>query len=92
MKVALKVAAVMFWLAAAHSGLAATYRVGNVVLNQDDPIGKVLDALGQPMSKESVQNRYGAQIGENWYYRDGRKTVKITISGGRIVDIEEIRD
>ena len=52
---------------------------------------KVQDAMGEPESKEPIQNKLGAQMGEYWYYRDGNKTVKFFISGGQIVSIEEIR-
>jgi hypothetical protein len=68
-----------------------TYRAGGKVLDQNDPSSKVVEAMGQPESKEPIFNRYGAQLGENWFYRDGGKTIKFTISGGRIVAIEEIR-
>ncbi len=68
-----------------------TYRAGNKVLAPNDPAMKVLDTMGEPRMKEPVMNGYGAQIGEFWHYRDGSKTVKFFISGGRIVRIEEIR-
>ena len=68
-----------------------TYRAGSVVLDQNDPASKVINAMGQPQSKEPIFNRYGAQLGENWFYQDGNKTIKFTISGGRVAQIEEIR-
>jgi hypothetical protein len=68
-----------------------TYRAGSKVLSPGDPAAKVLDTMGQPESKEAVQNKYGAQIGEYWYYTSGSKRIKFLISGGRIVDIDEIR-
>ena len=48
--------------------------------------------MGQPAYKEPVTNRYGAQVAENWFYRDGSKPVKFTMSGGRVLAIEEIRE
>lgn len=69
-----------------------TYRAGSVVLDQGDSIARVLDAMGQPAYKEPVTNRYGAQVAENWFYRDGSKLVKFTMSGGRVLAIEEIRE
>jgi hypothetical protein len=68
-----------------------TYRAGSKVLSPGDPSSKVLDNMGQPESKEPVENKHGARTGEYWYYHDGNKTVKFFISGGRIVDIDEIR-
>jgi len=69
----------------------STYRAGNKVLSPGDSAMKVQDAMGEPESKEPIQNKLGAQMGEYWYYRDGNKTVKFFISGGQIVSIEEIR-
>lgn len=68
-----------------------TYRAGNAVISTEDPSMKVLDAMGDPRIKEPVFNKYGAQLGEYWYNKDGGKTVKFYISGGRIASIEEIR-
>ena len=69
----------------------STYRAGNKVLSPGDSQTKILDTMGEPESKEPVQNQLGAQMGEYWYYRDGNKTVKFFISGGRIVSVDEIR-
>ena len=70
---------------------SGNYRAGNKVLSAGDPISRVLDAMGPPESKEPVQNYMGAQTGEYWYYTVDNKTVKFYISGGRVIDIEEIR-
>lgn len=79
-------------LACASNAMAfGTYRAGSVVLDQNDSVSKLIDAMGMPAWKEAVTNRYGAQVAENWFYRDGNKTVKFQVSGGRIVVIEEIR-
>lgn len=69
-----------------------TYRAGNVVLDQGDSAMKVVDAMGQPVWRSAVVNKFGAQVAENWYYREGRKTVRFTISGGQVTAIEEMRD
>lgn len=68
-----------------------TYRAGGKVLAPNDSSMRILDTMGEPRSKEPVFNARGAQVGENWYYRDGSKTVKFFMSGGRVVAIEEIR-
>jgi hypothetical protein len=70
----------------------STYRAGSKVLSPGDSAMRVLDAMGQPEVKEPAQNVNGASMGEYWYYRDGSKTVKFFISGGKIVNIEEIRN
>jgi len=69
----------------------STYRAGNKVISPGDSQMKLLDAMGEPASKEPVQNQLGAQMGEYWYYEDGHKTVKFFISGGRVVSVDEIR-
>lgn len=81
-------------LACAHVAASPgdTYRAGSRVLSPGDPTVKLLDSMGAPDSKEPVQNEFGAQIGEYWYYYvDGKKTVRFLVSGGKIVEIEEIR-
>lgn len=69
----------------------STYRAGNKVISPGDSEMKLLDAMGEPESKEQVDNQNGAHMGEYWYYQDGHKTVKFFISGGRIVSVDEIR-
>lgn len=86
----LMMAAALVWSASAMA--FGTYRAGSIVLDQGDSIARVMDAMGQPAYKEPVMNRYGAQVAENWYYRDGSKLVKFTMSGGRVLAIEEIRE
>ncbi|MBP8101974.1 MAG: hypothetical protein KAY54_08810 [Burkholderiaceae bacterium] len=81
--------ALLAWSASAAA--FGTYRAGSIVLDQGDSIARVMDAMGQPAYKEPVMNRYGAQVAENWFYRDGSKMVKFTISGGVVQAIEEIR-
>jgi hypothetical protein len=85
----------LFALALSFSAIAdragSTYRAGNKVLSPGDSQMKVLDAMGPPESKEPIQNKLGAQMGEYWYYRDGNKTVKFFMSGGQVYSIEEIR-
>ncbi len=75
----------------ASAGAFTSYRAGNKVLNEGDPVGKLMDSMGQPEWREAVVNDYGAQLAENWFYRIGSKTVKFQVSGGRIIFIEEIR-
>ena len=78
-------------LAGVAAAAGGNYQAHGKVLSPGDPMTKVLDVMGEPESKEPVQNKFGAQQGEYWYYRDGNKIVKFYISAGRIVEIEEIR-
>lgn len=78
-------------LAACGANAFGTYSAGNKILAPNDSAMRVLDAMGDPRLKEPVTNRLGAQIGEYWYYRDGSKSVRFFISGGRVVQIEQIQ-
>lgn len=91
MKKSLLLTLVLTFACAPNAMAFGTYRAGSVVLDQNDSVSKLIDAMGMPAWKEAVTNRYGAQVAENWFYREGNKTVKFQVSGGRIVIIEEIR-
>lgn len=78
--------------AAVQAFAFGTYRAGSIVLQTGDSSMRVFDAMGEPRYKEAVTNGFGAPIGECWYYRDGSKTIKFYMSGGRVASIEEIRD
>lgn len=89
---------ILFCLALAATATTASaerggnlYRAGNKVLRPGDTTATVVGAMGDPDSKESVDNQRGAHMGEYWYYRVGNKTVKFFFSGGQVVSIDEIR-
>lgn len=65
-------------------------RFGSKVVSLDDSEAKVYQAAGQPTRVVQLQNRYGAADGYRLDYVTDRKTVQITIRGGRVVDIEEV--
>jgi len=81
----------VFLLVCADAAAFGTYRAGSIVLSTNDSVMRVIDAMGQPVYKEAIVNRFGAQVGESWFYRDGTKTIKFVISNGRIHAIEEMR-
>jgi hypothetical protein len=69
-----------------------SYLFGERLVVVGDSAAKLADVAGQPAYKEPIENNRGAFLGERWEYRIDGKTVTFTISGGRVVEIREIRD
>lgn len=88
---AIVLAVLLVCAASAAVAGSTTYRAGTRVLAIGDTTEKLVDSMGQPEKVENNTNEYGAKTGEFWYYRDGNKTVKFIIGGGKIQWIEEIR-
>ena len=68
-----------------------TYAAGSHVLSVGDSMSRVLEFMGEPASKEDVQNKSGAHEATNWYYNVDGKTVRFLIVNGKIGTIEETR-
>ena len=87
-----KTALVIALLLASSTALADSYNFGYRVITDGDSIGKLVEVAGKPDLVTSIQNDYGAQIGEKWtYFRDG-KTIVFTINpSGKILSITESR-
>lgn len=88
-----RIAATLFLALALVSMAAAadTIAFGNRVVSVGDSTGRVLEAAGQPSRVVRLENALGAAVGERWEYYQGGKTVLITVAGGRVVSIDEIR-
>jgi hypothetical protein len=69
-----------------------TYRIGDRLIRVGDSVSELIDLLGEPVYKEPVTTRAGGYVADRWQYRIDGKAVQFTISGGRIREIEEIRD
>ncbi|HEY6986459.1 MAG TPA: DUF2845 domain-containing protein [Rhodanobacteraceae bacterium] len=69
-----------------------TYRVGSQLIRTGDSVSELLDLLGNPVYKETIETGRGGFVGERWQYRLDGKAVTFTIRDGRIVHIDEIRD
>ena len=77
-------------MVAAHARGAA--RFGNRLVSEGDSIGTVRQVAGAPDRVVTLENDRGAAVGERWeYYRNDGTTVLITIHGGRVTDVEEVR-
>ncbi len=78
-------------LALAVPALADTYAFGSRLVVSGDGPGKVIEVAGKPDRVVTIENDYGAAVGERWeYYIDG-KTVSIEIIGGKVTRITEMR-
>lgn len=88
-----------FLLLASMSLHAATsLRVGNKVLTVGDSAARVLQVMGEPSIRAFKQLQMGGlpdnQVanGEEWQYLQDRKTIVVTIVGGRVVNFETVYD
>lgn len=73
----------------AGGALAQTVTFGSRLIVIGDSVAKVFDVAGKPDRIVQLENRFGAAMGERFeYYRRG-KTISITISGSRVIDVSE---
>ena len=68
-----------------------TYATGAHVISVGDAMARVIEFMGDPSSREDVQNKYGAHLATNWFYTVDGKTVRFLIVNGKVATIEEIR-
>ena len=81
--------AALLTLAIAGPALADSVNFGNRVLSDGDSIGRVYEIAGKPDRVVQLENKFGGATGERLeYYRDG-KTILITVSGGKVLRIEQ---
>ena len=78
-------------LLASTSAFADTYAFGNRLVVSGDGPGKVIEAAGKPDRIVPIQNKFGAQIGEEWEYYISGKTVTIVFTEGKVSRIRETR-
>ena len=79
-------------LATAPATAGETFRFGRGVITTGDSTGTLIQKAGRPPDRGvQLENRLGAAIGERWEYYLRDKQVNFTISGSKIVEIEEIR-
>lgn len=85
-------------LLAISAHAATSLRVGNKVLTVGDSAARVLQLMGEPSIRAFKQLQVGGmpdtQIanGEEWQYLQNRKTIIVTVVGGRVVNFETIYD
>lgn len=85
--------AVIFLLAAFSAHAGDSLRVGDRVLTTGDSAARVLLFMGEPAIRAFQQFQAGAlprnqlAAGEDWQYLQDRKTIVITIVGGRVSNI-----
>jgi len=74
-----------------HATERLTYAAGAHVISVGDSMARVIEFMGDPTSKEDVQNKFGAHLATNWFYTVDGKTVRFLIVNGKVATIEEIR-
>lgn len=66
-----------------------TVRMDKGIVTTGMNIAEVLSKAGQPSRVVTLENTRGAAVGERWEYYRGRKLIALTISGGRVLRIDE---
>ena len=88
----MRYAIVLALLLATGTALAGdTYRFSRGVVTVGDSTGTVMQKAGEPSRVVQLQNGFGAGVGERWEYFIDGKTVMLTIRGGKVISIEEVR-
>lgn len=84
--------ALVLMLAAGSAMAGDTYRFDRGVVVVGDSTGTVAQKAGRkPDRVIQLENRLGAAMGERWEYYERGKTVILTIRGGKVESIEEVR-
>lgn len=66
-----------------------TARIDRGIVTTGMNIAEVLSKAGQPSRVVTLENARGGAVGERWEYYRGRKLIALTISGGRVLRIDE---
>ena len=74
--------------AAAH---ADSYRFANGVVVDGDSVAALIKRAGQPNRIVTLENRFGAAVGERWDYYIDDKLVSFEIYDGKVHAIIEAR-
>lgn len=84
--------AILLALASTSALADFSVRFDRGVVTVGDSAGAVIQKAGrQPDRIVQLQNAYGGAVGERWEYYLSGKQVNLTFSGGKVVDITEIR-
>ncbi|WP_155943260.1 DUF2845 domain-containing protein [Rhodanobacter thiooxydans] len=65
-------------------------RFGSRVITVGDSESKVAEIAGEPVRRVQLENKFGGAVGYRLDYEQGRKTVQIYISQGRVEAIAEL--
>lgn len=68
-----------------------TYAFQRGIVGTGDSVGQLIQKAGEPSRIVRLENSRGAAVGERWEYYLRDKQVSVTVSGGRIVGIDEVR-
>ena len=79
-------------LAAGLAVAAETYRSGTRVITVGDSTARLVQIVGAPTIKETIETPQGGGEGERWQYAVDGKTVTFEIRNGKVASIDERRD
>lgn len=86
-----RIAIALLLALACGAALADSYRFGNGLVVDGDSVAALVKRAGQPTRIVTLENKFGAAVGERWdYFIDG-KLVSFEISGGVVRSITETR-
>lgn len=83
--------ATVLLLAAGAAQAFDTYSFPRGIVSTGDSTAVLMQKGGKPDRIVTLQNRYGAAVGERWEYYLGHKQVNFTVHDGRITRVDEIR-
>jgi hypothetical protein len=69
---------------------ATSYQAGSQTLHVNDAEGSLVEAMGQPTRKVSIDNSKGEHTGDYYYYVVDKKTIRFLVNRGRVQEIYEI--
>lgn len=81
--------AALFALASFAATASDTVRMNRGIVTTGMNVAEVISKAGQPSRIVTLENARGGAVGERWEYYRGRKMVALTISGGRVLRIDE---
>ena len=68
-----------------------SYAFSRGVVTTGDSTSALIQRGGKPDRIVPLENHRGAAVGERWEYHLRDKQVNFTVTGGRVVKVEEIR-
>jgi len=69
---------------------ATSYQAGAQTLHVNDPENALIEAMGEPTRKVSIDNSRGEHTGDYYYYVVDKKTIRFLVNRGRVQEIYEM--
>lgn len=78
----------LYWSLTASDTIA----FGNCIVSVGDSVGRAYEVAGKPDRVVQLDTPQGGEAGQRFEYFLRGTAVLITVQGGRVVEIEEVRD